>query len=305
MTTQKHTFPDRIKLAILASVAAILRLPYMRGRVTISELFYRMLKPSNAKTAMIVSGRPIYVDLAERELRYVYFGAFEVAERSFLEWSLRPGDVVIDVGANVGFLSAVMLSKIEPGGTLYAFEPQPELLAGLRQLQASSDGMMELMPFAVGAAGSESSPQKLEFYCNPEHSMWGSLVEGNEYSDNPKMIRVNVISLANFFEDRNIRKVDLIKIDVEGFESEVLVGLIESLDRVGSPAILCEIAPVPESNFQASLEAINELVARGYSIWSLDRKGMPVAGAIDTISSIKVVTNFVFATGNWMNARSK
>lgn len=292
-----------MKLAALAALAFCLRLPFMRGRVTISEFFYRLLGPANARTKMKVAGRPIFVDLAETELRYVYFGAFENAERRFLERTLRAGDVVVDVGANVGYLSALMLAGIEPGGKLYAFEPNPELLAGLKELQASSGGMMELLPFAVGSGGSEGSPLKLELYSNPEHSMWGSLVEGNEYSDDPKIIPVNVISLANFFQGRNIRKADLIKIDVEGFESEVLAGLIECLDAVGNPAILCEISPVPASNFAACLHQVGELAARGYGIWLPHSKGTPIEGGIDKVESIRVVTNFVFATADWMHSR--
>lgn len=295
---------EKLKLTALAALASGLRQPFAKGRVTLSEFLYRLLEPMDSRVVMMVCGRPIHLDLSEQELRYIYFGAFEIAERKFLKRYLKNDDVVIDVGANVGYLSALILCEIASKGKLYSFEPNPELLLGLERLKDSGHGSMEIIPLAVGANGSESDPQTLSLYTNPEHSMWASFVKGIEGTDDPTIMPVRSISLSNFFSDRNIRKVDFIKIDVEGFEFAVLAGLVQSLRAVGMPAILCEVSSGNNPNFDRTLFEIDHVIDLGYKIWTLNDKGMPVLRDFKSISATKEANNFLFAEVEWLESRT-
>src|SRR5262245_62804722 len=117
---------------LLGALSTILRLPVMRGRISISELAYKHFSLGNPIVQMNVNGIPVTLDLSQKELRYIYFGAYERNEVDFLQRWLRCGDVVIDVGANVGYLSAVMAGIVEPEGKVYAFEPNPSMIVELK-----------------------------------------------------------------------------------------------------------------------------------------------------------------------------
>ena len=102
--------------ALLRMLSTVLRLPGMRGRITISELAYKYFPLGNPIVQLNVNGIPVTLDLSQKELRYIYFGAYERNEVGFLQKWLKPGDVVIDVGANVGYLSAIMAGIVGSEG---------------------------------------------------------------------------------------------------------------------------------------------------------------------------------------------
>ena len=145
----------------------------------------------------------------------------------------RPGDCVLDVGANVGDWTLSMADRVGPLGKVIAFEPVPYLAQTIvKTARVNRQRWVEVQQLALGATDGAT-----EFSVERANSGGSRLgrVEG-DFSQ----ITVNAARLDSFLASRpDIQRVDFIKIDVEGFEAAVLEGARASLARL-RPAILFE-----------------------------------------------------------------
>ncbi len=268
---------DAIKRSVLRGLAFFLRWPFVRGRVTVFELVYRLLNPKNTIVELQFNGLPVTIDLRELESRYLYYGAYELCELRFIKKHVKAGGTVVDVGANVGYLAAALARAVGPTGKVYAFEPNPVSFSSLQKLAAKSRGVIEVFQLAVA---DQHAGNTIRFYVSKDHPMWSSTMYG--YSES-EAIEVGTTSLSDFFA-RNKLKVDFIKIDVEGGEAAVLRGLSQYLLNGGRPSMLCEIAVV-ESGVQAeTLQELNRLVGEfAYQIFIFDKNGSTKETSLDEI----------------------
>jgi FkbM family methyltransferase len=153
-----------------------------------------------------------------------------VEDAAVLAPYLKPGMTVFDVGANIGYLTYLFCRGVEPGGQVFSFEPDAanfsELAANVKR-----NGIAFCSPLqaAVGAKdGVVCFRPGLNGYIDAES---GSL------PDCP------MISLDSFVEQRSIPQVDLVKIDVEGWELDVLQGMRGILGRGHRPILYVEVHP--------------------------------------------------------------
>ncbi|QEG42506.1 FkbM family methyltransferase [Roseimaritima ulvae] len=146
---------------------------------------------------------------------------------------LGPGDVAVDIGANIGFFSLLFASCTGRQGKVISFEAQPNVFQRLSRNRDLNPGLIiELNQ--VAAAGVNGT---LEFHCGPEeHSGVGSL--RNRGTAN-QIISVQSVRCDDMLA--NIESIRLIKIDVEGAESQVLAGLNATLTRC-HPELLVEVS---------------------------------------------------------------
>jgi len=143
---------------------------------------------------------------------------------------------VVDVGANVGF-STLMFHYKYNAPEIYSFEPVPQVFSCL-QKNTSDFPNISIYNKAIAASKGES---KMSFDTSDalisSFSPMGS-------------IRVSCVSLNDFLKDRGISVVDILKIDVEGFEHLVLIGATEMLAR--TRYLLMEITILDNSNYTIS-----------------------------------------------------
>lgn len=164
-------------------------------------------------------------------------GIYEAELSGFLGAHLpfEAGDVFLDVGANIGWHS-LLLARKHPDLQVYAFEPEPENIA-LLQHNIRINGLtnVEVIP---RAASFEEGEQEFYLYAD-KNAGRHSLLPINE----GKVITVPLTTLDHFIKERGLspKSIKLLKIDVEGYELNVLRGA-ESL--VGeAPVILLEFSP--------------------------------------------------------------
>lgn len=288
-------FVDNCKRLLLRILARVLRLRYVRGKITISEAAYKLLRPSNTIVEMNVGDATILLDLSEQLLRYIYFGAFEPAERKFVLKYLRSSDIAIDVGANYGILTATMLCRIGNDGHVYAFEPNPSAYHALECLRETCDGRLDIFQLAVSATSTVDDGSKLSFFINPRESMWGSIVKEFSTTDEPIEVKVDAVSLVDFVQEEGLSRVNFIKIDVEGAEFEVLSGLLPLLKEGTWPTILCEISSANLSRFESVLKLINEIIGFGYCTYRINDEGGLVPLPFEKLIDFKGVINLVLA----------
>jgi FkbM family methyltransferase len=185
------------------------------------------------------SMRGVRINLAGSYLGFLTGDAEPEVQRALQEF-VEPGQVVYDVGANIGFFTLLLARLVGPGGRVFAFEPMPENAVALRH-NVALNGLANVT-VVQKAVSSESGTAQL--LLSP-HSAFHSLdLEGASKRDvlGPKSgeISVETITLDEFVAEDPVRVPDLIKLDVEGAEVIALEGMRRVLESA-QPLLLCEL----------------------------------------------------------------
>jgi FkbM family methyltransferase len=163
------------------------------------------------------------------------FHVWHPAISLFLTYFLRPGDCFVDVGAHIGYFSALAGTLVGPKGRVIAFEPDRRNFARLER----NLGNCEAVVTAKCAAIAEATGQ-VRFLRHPREPGHHRLIA----TDSPNAITVPAMSLSEALADAG--PVRCIKIDVQGAERAVLAGaknLLRKQPAGGQPFIIVEIAP--------------------------------------------------------------
>jgi len=169
-------------------------------------------------------------------------GAWEPHVTGVFSRLLSPGDVCIDVGAHIGYYTLLASRLVGPRGHVYAIEPALTTYAELRRnLELNEVSNVTALNVAAGAADGRGI-----LYDGPPHNAGqASMQEPVNMSDHLKTrsSEVEVLRVVSVIAPEHHSRVRLIKIDVEGFEFEVLRGLEPLLDAGAQPAVLMELHP--------------------------------------------------------------
>ncbi|MCI0600074.1 MAG: FkbM family methyltransferase [Beijerinckiaceae bacterium] len=175
-------------------------------------------------------GERLYMGPMRRWYRYKYgisrrldLIASEYGRQVF--YDISPGDIVVDIGANIGEFS---LYAAGHGAKVYAIEADEEIF----NILAANAENKEIVPVNA-AIWKENGP--VTFYSSVERAD-SSIIIPNEYAK--KTIR-QAITLDSFAETNHINSVALIKCDAEGAEPEVLLGAQKILQRTKTIALDC------------------------------------------------------------------
>ena len=148
---------------------------------------------------------------------------------------IRPGALVLDIGANQG-LYALITKCLCPSARVLAFEPLPSAFLALQANVALNNFNIECLEIALADFDGEA-----KFYSPATNlATEGSLIASEVDQANLKVQRVRAGRLASLIETHCLAHVDLMKIDVEGAEAGVLSGMGSYL-RQFRPAILVEV----------------------------------------------------------------
>ena len=148
----------------------------------------------------------------------------------------RPGDTVVDVGANIGEWTLQMADAVGPSGRVIAIEPIPRLVEAVRK-SALANNMRQVEVVAAALSEIEGKAEFSVERGNTGGSRLGPHPGGAEAFDR---ITVRVMTLDALIAGVGVDRVDFIKVDVEGFELEVLLGARGTLAR-HRPAMYLEL----------------------------------------------------------------
>ncbi len=167
--------------------------------------------------------------------KYIYF-SFEEAEIAFLKKYLKKGDVFFDIGANIGLFTLHASRKVGNEGRVYSFEPTP--LTYNRLLDNIE--LNNIKNATVENIGLSEKKDILKFNISlSAYDAWNSFANLNDVGDFNSM-EVPVISIDQYLIDNKIDRVDLVKIDVEGWELFVLKGSLHLLSPDNAPVLMIE-----------------------------------------------------------------
>jgi FkbM family methyltransferase len=228
----------------------------------------------------MVSRRGIRWQLDLREgidLAIYLFGCFEYDTVRAYRKLLKPGNTVLDIGANIGAHTLPMAHCVFPAGRVVAFEPTAYAYGKLRQnisLNPAIAGMIQAEQIIlVGTDNSQLKPRLYSSWQIHESGLDSHPKHGGRMMDTTGARHE---TLDSYIAEHKISAVSLIKLDVDGHECQVLRGAHELLQR-DKPILLMEIMPYGLDEAGASLdELLGILCAHGYSLYDLDgRTALP------------------------------
>ena len=200
--------------------------------------------------------------------RLIYCRNFEATEREFVNHFLRPGDVFVDVGANIGLFTLIAASRVGPTGKVIAFEPTSKIyerLVGNVRLNRLRN------VDCVRSALSDHTGELDLLQSVDGFDAWNSFA-GPTKGQSALPERVGVIEWDRYAEVHRLSgKVTMMKIDVEGWESRVLTGGREMLSRSDSPVLQVEFTDDAAQAAGSSCRALYEfLESLGYRMYVYD-----------------------------------
>ncbi len=251
---------------VLRSTARVSRALHGRGYVgdrsaAMVRLVARRLAAEGTYTYHDHHGHLMEADLADYMERAGFFGVHSPKLLRLLSSRLRPGDWVIDAGANVGLFASAFSATVGPQGRVWAVEPLPHNVERLRRLKQANDlTQLEILPFALGSAPSTA---RLRVPAAPGGSGFGSFVATWPTSGE---IEVSTCRLDDLVEGVDPgRPLRLVKIDVEGFEGELVAGAARTLST-RRPLVLCEFHdPLLRAAGRSSQELLRQFERCGYA----------------------------------------
>jgi FkbM family methyltransferase len=149
-------------------------------------------------------------------------------DRTEIAWMrrvVRPGDQILDIGANIGFYTSLLSEWVGSTGHVHAFEPEP---TNFKHLSASMDGRknVTLVPKAVS-----DRSENLLIYTSPNLNVDHRTYKITNYE---MAIPVQAVSIDDYVGGRF--QVDLVKMDIQGYELSALRGMEKTI--AANPAII-------------------------------------------------------------------
>jgi len=236
------------------------------------------------------SGRPVdsfWMKLVPPEYTYPA-GSWRTAERHGLRWELDlsntndhalyfdpwfpadkvlfdlvgPASQVVDIGGNIGSF-ALRFARKAAQGRVVSFEPHPATFAKLKANKALNGiANLEVVNLGIGA---EEAVHRLHQVVESNSGM-NRIITGAEVDPTLPSVEIRVVPLATGLAGTAIRKVDLLKIDVEGFEDAVLQGS-EEIIRRDRPVLFVEVIDANlRENASSARQLVDRVMSWGYTV---------------------------------------
>ena len=232
------------------SFIGMLRPVQFRGK---ARLLNRVVAHSGVKSA-VVFGSQFELDLADFIQRQVYLGTAEPHETLLVREYLKPGMTFVDAGANIGYYTAMAAMLVGGGGRVISFEPSRYAFERLQAL-ISRNRLAHVQ--AVHVALSDTSGRQKLYLGIGSDNHTPTMVP----HENASVSEVQVATLDDEAARLGVDRIDLIKIDVEGFEPKVLMGARRLLRERRIRAILCEFNADWLRKAGSSPESLEGLIA--------------------------------------------
>jgi FkbM family methyltransferase len=251
-----------------------------RTKVALAGAAYKVIS-----SARSIVGKDDRVEVERRGLRWaldlgegidfsIYLlGAFEPGTQATLKRLVKPGDVVLDIGANIGAHTMGIAQSVGPQGRVFAFEPADFAYEKLcRNLALNPALAVRTFPQQTLLAASATDRSEPQIYASwPLQN--SAVVHPKHRGQLVSTARASVDTLDSFVARNQLECLDLIKMDVDGHELPVLQGGGETLGRF-RPTLVMEMSPYIHAEHKHSFaEFVALLKSFSYSLRDADSGG--------------------------------
>jgi FkbM family methyltransferase len=243
-------------------------LPNFRGKAFLGQ---KLLKVLPQKTFLqkqkMLTGFKLQLDLRDRMQSVMFLKRCHEPETEMVFKEMaKTSKVFLDVGANIGYFS-FLVKQMSPQAKVHSFEPLPQNISAYHN-NCKLNGFSSMTLHEVCVADKKGDT---EFLIPPsEESGWGRMAHRDLF--NGEKIKRSVITLDEFCEQNQITGVDLMKIDVEGYEFKVLQGA-QKLIETQRPRICIELnEPCLLDTGTSGEEIFKFFKERNYEMHALDAK---------------------------------
>lgn len=212
------------------------------------------------------------LDLSKQMGSAIYWrGAHDWAPIFAMEKIVQPSNTVIDIGANQGEYTLWAARKTGPNGHVYAFEPLSGMFAQLLENIHLNEGFPSFVTAIPLGLSNQSG--RLKLYSNNLHNEGVNTLYPTSTSESTFLEEISLSTLDQEVEKWGIKKIDFIKIDVEGAELYVLQGATHTLKRF-QPVLFLEInESACKSAGYSSSEIFSLLKSLGYNFERIGLRG--------------------------------
>lgn len=189
----------------------------------------QLIRPRTNVIATTVDGLRFRCSVENQIERQILEGTFEPDATALVRRLVMPGQTVVDVGANVGYYSLLFSKLVGPAGAVHAFEPTTYARARFRENLALNPGLGSNIH--LNQQGLLAAPAERDEAIESQFSQRRPAYSRREH--------VSFTTVDQYCRAAQIRSLDFVKIDVDGYDQEVVLGGEETLMRY-RPLVLCE-----------------------------------------------------------------
>ncbi len=244
----------------------------VHGRSALS-LWGRMVPPNYLYKAgswrfVTRQGSRLRLDISDVVDHGVFFAMHEEGAQALLDLA-RPGMSVLDIGTNIGTTLLQLARRVGSEGRVQGFEPEPANFVKARKNLQLNSWAAHAQIANIGL-GRQNGTLKMFQVSEKNRGMNRILPAGQGEAKAFPSVEVSVRVLDEFLQEAQIEKVDLVKIDVEGFELNVLRGASRLLDQM-RPVLFIELDDLNlrDQNASAS-ELVSLLIEHRYNVRRAD-----------------------------------
>lgn len=191
---------------------------------------------------------------------------YEPTETNLVRSQINKGDIVVDMGANIGYYTLIFAGLVGKNGKVFAFEPDPENFAILSK--NVEENKLENVILINKAVSDKNGKTKL--YLSEDNKGDHRIYDSGE---NRKSVTVDVVCLDDFMGDIK-EKINFIKMDIQGAEGNALKGMTSVIENSKKIKILAEFWPMGLSNFNFDPKEFLEILEDyGFSFYNIQRAG--------------------------------
>ncbi len=263
----RPTVPYVLKTTVRSLLRTLTRIP-LRGRHRLADQV-GLWAASDTTEVIRINGVRIELDHRVRQHRMMYYGLYEENIFNFLRRYLKPGMVVFDPGANMGYFAAQCIGLVGAEGIVHSFEPSRTANAQMRRMNdLRGFATWKLWDLALTDHTGEHT-----FYDTPRVMLRGFACLEGTYDPTDKIpYPVQVTTLDAFCAEQDIERIDFLKLDIEGSELPALKGAERLLQEGRIGCVMVETTLVERT--RDLTQQIDDLMRNaGFSSFHASRDG--------------------------------
>ncbi len=165
------------------------------------------------------------------------FKTHEPLTTELIKKILKEGMICVDLGCNLGYYALLESKLVKNTGKIFAFEPSPVTYEHFRKnLELNETSNVESYNIAIG-----NIDDKIKFLLSKK-SNWCRVIDDSTNVSNSNIIEVPMITLDSFASKHSLKKIDFIRMDIEGYEDKAYDGMTQVIKQF-KPSLYMEIHP--------------------------------------------------------------